>query len=249
MLSTKYDVSRASLLNFVSLVGTTVYTPTEHYEFGTPNVNVNGLEGDYTSNATYLNVTCRTTDNYNVSAFPNGVLPQSLCTINSTDNSDPSTLSPIDQLRTFDIWTRLPQGHHSDTVAHSSCYLRGVPVQMHVHCSVGKCAATRMRFVPDAAQINRSAFDNSKFTSVFFNNLLLSNGVPNAFTSDNFGSASSLAWELWMAFDGIVGMLEGFPLSSMGLNLSSAKALTDVRLSFFLTSTINTYYQASLDPI
>lgn len=240
-----YDVSRVSL-NFVSYIGTTIYT-NDGNTYGVSDVN--GLEGDYISNATYLNVTCRATDNYNASAFPTGVNARSLYSINSTEVMNWSNLSATDPPRSFDIWARvaanlglLPE------VAHASCHLHGVPIEMKVHCTAGQCAATRLRFKPGAAQINRTAFDNSNFTSAFFNHLLLSNGMPNDDTPDRFGAVSPIAKNFFSAFGGLIDMLTGIPLSDMNMTLAGAKAAADVSLSSYMTTLINTYYQASLDP-
>ena len=239
-----YDVGRSSVLNFASSIGTTIYTWDATYGAA----NVNNLEGDYMSNATYFNVTCETTDNYNASAFPKGVNPQSLYSINSTDDRNFSTLSVTDSPRIFDVWGRAPDLLPSLKVAHSSCRIHGVPIQIKVHCSTGNCAATRMRFVPGAAQTNRTAFDNNDFSSMFFNNLLLSNGVPNDFNFDAFDAQSPVANNLWMGLFAFINVAEGGKFSDQNLTLAEAKAQSNMRLAFYMTTMINTYYQASLDP-
>jgi hypothetical protein len=244
-----YDVSRTkSVLKFASLIGTTIYTWDPTYLYG--GAYANNLEGDYMSNATYFNVTCQTTDNYDASAFPKDVNPQSLYSINSTDDRNFSTLSTTDPPRTFDVWGRAPAILEAPVpmVAHSSCRIREVPIQMKVHCSTANCATTRMRFVPGAAQINRTAFDNDKFSSSFFNNLLLSNGVPNDFKTDAFDASSPVAFNLWVGLYNMLDLAEGGTLSDLNSTLAEAKAQTDMRLAFYMTTMINTYYQASLDP-
>ena len=243
-----YDVSRSSGLNFASLIGTTIYTWDPTYLAG--GANANNLEGDYMSNATYFNVTCQATDNYNASAFPKDVNPQSLYSINSTDDRDFSTLSTTDPPRTFDVWGRAPAILEAPVpmVAHSSCCIREVPIQLKVHCSTSNCAATRMRFVPGAAQKNRTAFDNDKFSFSFFNNLLLSNGVPNDFKTDAFNASSPVAYNIWFGIFNMLDLAEGGTLSDLNLTLAEAKAQSDMQLAFYMTTMINTYYQASLDP-
>jgi hypothetical protein len=237
-----YDVTHSPGLPFVSFIGTTIYTWDATYGF----VNVNNLEGDYTSNATYFNVTCQATDYFNASAFPKNVNPESLYTINSTDDRDFSTLSTTDSPRSFDVWGRLPDPHKTPVVAHSSCHIRGVPIQMKVHCSTGNCAATRMRFVPGAAQINRTIFDNNNFTSNFFNNLLLSDGIPNDSKYDAYDAVSTVASNLRPAFGALSSMPDRVNLSDV--NFTYAQPRSDMYLSFYMTIMTNTYYQASLDP-
>lgn len=205
-------------------------------EDGSLSANFNIVEGKYTANSTYLNVTCAESLLQDASAFPKGTLSNTQFSINATVDVALQSLEAKDPPR-FDIWARL---NTTSRVAHASCYVQAIQVEMQVACSANTCQAKKMRFV--ARPINRTVFDNSNFTTVFFKNLLLANGPPSDGDGDVNGSLIALYIELGMRTGWESLELPGF------YTPSEVKDYDNASLSAFMTQMINTYYQASLDP-
>jgi hypothetical protein len=233
-----HDVSKAQLLYPASLLGTNIFTYNTAYGYG---LSINNMQGAYYSNNTYLNASCSVSSAQDATTFPKGLDAKSQISINMTETKNISLLQPQDPPSLFDVWIR---DNLTSPVHRASCYLEGVTMEVNVNCLAGDCGVTKMRRTPGVDPINRTAFDDGRFAASFFNSLLYSNGVPvvqingNPTAANTSAVASSILSSFRLATDG--GVRE---------SPSQAKYLTDCWVSYQMTQLINTYYQASLDPL
>ena len=235
-----YDVSKSSEFSYTSWVGMTIFPLLPGKNTGWV---INGMQGDYSSNASYFNVSCTIMGKQNASSFPSKTDPQTQISINMTSHADPRTLESDDTPAGFDIGARL---NNTSSVMRASCNLQQIAVQMKVSCTAGKCVAKKMRFPPNAVPINRTVFDHSSFSSAFFNNFLYSGGVPDDYNPTYIGF-NGLASNIFSQFGDLVAHTYD-PSSLSGYSLPLEQQQQNAPMSVYLTQVINTYYLASLDP-
>lgn len=234
-----YDVSDPSKVIYTSYVGMPIFTllPGEYGIW-----SINGMQGNYNLNASYFNASCEVMGIQNASSFPRNTDPQTQISINTTSHADPKILRPEDAPAQFDIWARF---NSTSPVMYASCRLQEIGVQLKVSCNAGDCAAKGMRFQQGAAPLNRTVFDYSNFTSVFFHNLLYSDGIPSGVKNANFNNgASSTASQIIESF-GALALDISSPADSFP---PGSQQEQNAILAEDITQMINTYYQASLDP-
>lgn len=233
-----HDVSKAQNLYPSSLLGTNIFTYNTAYGYG---LSINNMQGTYYSNNTYLNATCRVSSAQDATAFPDGTDAKSQVSINMTKNDNILPLQPQNPPSLFNVWVR---NNFTGSVIRASCYLEGVTMEVNVNCLAGDCGVIKMRPTPGVDSINRTAFDDSRFAATFFNSLLYSNGIPVAQEYGQLApsNTSTVASSIISSFYSAVNGYEGE-------SPSQVKYFTDSSVSFQMTQLINTYYQASLDPL
>lgn len=236
-----YDVSHSSQMTYASSLGTNIYYLINNNEVSN-GVYVNGLEGDFTYNTTFFNVSCSETEARNASAFPSGTLDYTQISINATKNASTSPIGPGDPPAGFDIWAR---PNATSYVLHTFCHLDLITVEVKAGCTAAKCSAKKMRIAPGTVPINRTVFDNTNFTSLFFNSLLFANGPPRGYSLQGEDTAGSIVETIMDSFDYLITAADGIPV---GYDFAFGKSIDDSAQSLAMTTMINTYYDISLDP-
>lgn len=241
-----FDIKEASNVIYASWIGTSIFT----FFGGENGLYINGVEGTYTTNSTFLNATCSVPGVREAAAFPSGVDPKAQISINMTARDAALPLQPQDPPPTFDIWARF---NESSPVMYTTCSLQQIPVQLKLECVTATCAAKQVRFTPGLSPVNRTAFDNGNFTSAFFENLLLSQGFPGDYEySISNLAGNGLVSAIFTAFDTIADTINDpidNPISSLDPSYIAPGGTFQSDVSIAITQIINTYYDASIDPL
>jgi hypothetical protein len=148
---------------------------------------------------------------------------------------------PEDPPARLDIWGLV---NSTSPVLHSACSVELISVKMKAHCAAGKCGETKMRLAP--VLVNRPAFDNGNFTSLFFSNLILANGPPLNYELGGSFADSSVV-DLVLGGFSTLGLANWFPFAGVQDSIPVSKARDDAGMSISMTSLINSYYGISLD--
>jgi hypothetical protein len=203
--------SAAASVVFSSSTGLPVYWANED-QAGPPWV------GTYNINASYIFANCSDIAEEDVTSFPSEVLPTIMTSYNISSDLE-------NGFAMMDVWNRV-----SNSSAVSQCYLSTHYVELQSSCDNKACAVQRMRPTPGKAFPSPSTpFTTTEFAAEFFDELMLSDGIPAAQTLIDgvaeFKSGLTYSGGSWTALDG-------------GTNLGES-------LSKSITQLINTYMAAT----
>jgi hypothetical protein len=174
--------------------------------------------------------------------YPNRILADSRMTINMTSPTTSETVDVDSPPATFEMWIR---ANATSKTLSSSCEARTVFLEMQIHYPGTFCAARKVRFTRgDDFPVNRSPFDDHKFGSTFFNELLISNGVPSGDFSAESSWFSKIEGLIQTGFKDYINVLY-LPPDLVELPASD-NTYESFKLSTCMTRLINTYYRASL---
>lgn len=143
-----------------------------------------GILGDFNLETTYLKIYCESISLHPYEAFPAGVLPTLMVSLNMTNStgSGPKKLEIWQRWdETFDyfFYGPLPDTSVKKASVKLTCNVVQPRVRLGVHCSETACLVNKLSCPQTSLDVlHKTRFDNSTFTDIFFDSMLLAGGIP-----------------------------------------------------------------------